>query len=175
MGAAGHYISIPKDTAMPDPTAPTLRPLTAADVPSVAVWLSRLPLMQRYAYTEEKAVSGLNSALHSPDTWLLAACPAPDQPVIGFAWVLERGVFGRAPYLRLLAVREDVHSAGVGSALLAAAEDHFRPTAKAFYLLVSDFNAAAQRFYARHGYEQIGEIRGFVLPEVVEFLLCKRL
>jgi GNAT superfamily N-acetyltransferase len=153
----------------------TLRPLTAADVPSVAAWLARLPLMQRYAYTEESATFGLNSALRSPDTWLLAACLAPDQPVIGLAWALEHGTFGRAPYLRLLAVREDVHSAGIGAALLQAVEDHVRPTAKALYLLVSDFNTAAQRFYARHGYEQIGEIRGFVLPQVVEFLLCKRL
>lgn len=151
-----------------------IRPLTTDDIPSVAAWLARLPLMQRYGYTEEKAVVGLSAALHSTDAWVLAAAPAPDQPVVGFAWVLAKGVFGRSPYLRLLAVRHDIQSKGIGAALLRAAEDRACETAQDFYLLVSDFNTEAQRFYARHGYERIGEIRGFVLPEVVEFFLRKR-
>jgi hypothetical protein len=42
------------------------------------------------------------------------------------------------------------------------------------FLLVSDFNHDAQRFYQRQGYQQIGAIPGYVLPDVSELIFRKR-
>ncbi len=88
---------------------------------------------------------------------------------------MPRGAFGRSPYLRLIGVRPDCTDLGIGAALLAAVEDQARAISNDVFLLVSDFNADAQRFYRRHGYEQIGAIPGYVLPDVTEFLMRKRL
>ena len=49
----------------------------------------------------------------------------------------------------------------------------FAQTADIF-LLVSDFNAAAQAFYRRLGYEQVGAIPGYVVPGISELIFRKR-
>ncbi|MHB8420501.1 MAG: GNAT family N-acetyltransferase, partial [Myxococcales bacterium] len=87
----------------------------------------------------------------------------------GLAWVLRRGTFGRSPYLKLLAVAEGSRGQGVGAALLAAAE----AVGGGLTLLVSDFNTAAQAFYRRQGYAQVGALPDFVLPGVTELILRK--
>ncbi len=43
------------------------------------------------------------------------------------------------------------------------------------FLLVSDFNEDAQRFYEREGYLRVGPLPGLVLPDVAELLYWKRL
>jgi ribosomal protein S18 acetylase RimI-like enzyme len=85
------------------------------------------------------------------------------------------GAFSRSPYLRLIGVHPDHSGAGVGSALIAQAEAEVRPTNHELFLLVSDFNTDAQRFYQRNGYEQVGAIPGYVVPDVTELIFWKRL
>jgi ribosomal protein S18 acetylase RimI-like enzyme len=93
----------------------------------------------------------------------------------GLAWFVPGGTLGIGGYLRLLAVAPDAHGRGVGTALLAAHEAAVAATARHAFLLVSDFNAAARRFYERHGYRQVGALPGLVLPDVAELLYWKRL
>ena len=55
-----------------------------------------------------------------------------------------------------------------------------RPAARAdgqddLFLLVSDFNLPAQRFYAANGYHQVGAIAGYVCPGIGELIYRKRL
>ncbi len=83
------------------------------------------------------------------------------------------GAFGRSDYLRLIGVRADCAGQGIGAALLSEVEA--RATSRDLLLLVSDFNEGAQRFYRRMGYEQIGAIPGYVLPDVTELIFRKRL
>ena len=85
------------------------------------------------------------------------------------------GAFGRSLYLRLIGVRPDCAGSGIGSALLAEAERAALESGSDLFLLVSDFNADAQRFYRHHGYEQVGAITGYVLPDVSELIFWKRL
>jgi ribosomal protein S18 acetylase RimI-like enzyme len=60
---------------------------------------------------------------------------------------------------------------GLGAELLAEVEA--RAESRDLLLLVSDFNEGAQRFYRRMGYQQIGAIPGYVLPDVSELIFRK--
>jgi ribosomal protein S18 acetylase RimI-like enzyme len=150
----------------------TIRPMTANDIPLLSAWLVKLPLMQRYGQTLERATTNFKIGLERGD-WLLTA--DSETPACGFAWVIPRGTFGRSPYLRLIGVRADMAGSGIGARLLDAMEARAAEVADDLFLLVSDFNEGAQRFYRRQGYVQIGAIPDYVLPQVSELVFRKRL
>lgn len=151
---------------------PIIRPMLASDIPLLANWMVQVPLWQRYNLTAEQAIANFQSAMQQGD-WLLTA--DIDHPAQGFAWAVPRGAFARSPYLRLIGVQPGVSSTGVGSTLLHAIEERARAHATDLFLLVSDFNTDAQRFYIRHGYHQIGQIPAFVLPNISELIFRKTL
>lgn len=150
-----------------------VRPMVAADIPNLAAWTVQLPLMQRYRLTVERAHQQFETALAQQDTVLVA--DIGDDTACGFAWCLPKGAFGRSLYLRLIGVRPDVSRAGIGAALLSAAEQAALSLNTDLILLVSDFNTDAQRFYQRQGYTQVGAIPGYVLPDVAELIYWKQL
>jgi ribosomal protein S18 acetylase RimI-like enzyme len=78
-------------------------------------------------------------------------------------------------YLRLIAIGEGAQGGGAGAALLAAFEAEVSRVSRHAFLLVSDFNVPAQRFYERRGYARVGALPGLVLPEVAELVYWKRL
>jgi ribosomal protein S18 acetylase RimI-like enzyme len=148
--------------------------MTAKDIAPTAAWLPTMPLLQRYGLTPVAAAHMLEAAYSSGDV-LLVADHALHGSLTAFAWCMPQGAFGRSAYLRLIGVRPDCTGLGIGATLLAAVEDRACAFGDDLFLLVSDFNADAQRFYRRHGYEQIGAIPGYVLPDVTEILMRKRL
>ena len=125
----------------------------------------------RYRYPAERAAADLTEAIGRGDL-VLGASDASG--LIGFAWVLPRGAFGRFPYLRLLAVDAKAHGSGAGRALLEKAEEMMRP-ARQMLLMVSDFNDGAQRFYRRQGYARVGSCPDFLVDGIAEQLWLKRL
>lgn len=152
----------------------SIRPATPDDFAPMAAWLVTIPLWQRYRLNAEKAAHQFVTA-HAEGDILLAADHAIGGAACGFAWCMPRGAFGRSAYLRLIGVRPDCGRLGIGAALLETVEHHARALTGDLILLVSDFNTDAQRFYARHGYERIGAIPGYVLPDVTEYILRKQL
>ena len=50
-----------------------------------------------------------------------------------------------------------------------------RAASPALFLLTSDFNHGAQRFYERRGYQRAGALPAFARPGIVELLYWKRL
>ena len=79
----------------------------------------------------------------------------------GFLMVSMQGAF--VGYVQLLGVAAEFRGQGVGKALIEFAEQRiFRETQNVF-ICVSDFNQDAQRFYARMGYERVGELRDFIV------------
>lgn len=149
-----------------------VRPLKSSEFVAVAGWLAKLPLLVRYGLTAETAHHQLEEATTHGELLLTAENPQ-GQP-IGLAWVIDKGAFGRSAYLRLLGIHPDHIGQGLGSTLLHAAETHITGTNRELFLLVSDFNTAAQRFYQRLGYSQIGAIPGYILPDVTELIFWKR-
>jgi ribosomal protein S18 acetylase RimI-like enzyme len=151
-----------------------IRPMIQADVPIIAAWLVTLPLYQRYQLTVERASAQLEKGLYNEDI-LLTADVSGQERACGFAWCIVGGGFGRSVYLRLIGVCPEMAGAGIGSALLDACEQAAVKVSSDLFLLVSDFNDKAQRFYERHGYQRIGAIPGYVLPDVTELIYWKRL
>ncbi len=151
-----------------------VRPMTSDDIPTVAAWMVQTPLWQRYQLTVERASQNFEGGLARGDV-LLVADAGDDNIGCGFAWCLPQGGFGRSMYLRLIGVRQERARAGVGAAVLRGAEEAALKVGHELFLLVSDFNLDAQRFYERQGYSQIGAIPGYVLPDVTELLYWKQL
>jgi GNAT superfamily N-acetyltransferase len=142
------------------------------DIPLLAEWLVGVPLMQRYGLTVASAISSLEAGLARGD-WMLVA--DGDRLAIGFAWAMPSGAFGRSAYLRLIAVPVDMSGTGTGAQLLAEIERMAADVSNDLFLLTSDFNEKAQRFYERHGYAQVGAISDYVVPGVTELMFRKRL
>lgn len=144
-----------------------IRPMLPRDIPSIAHWMAEMPLWKRYGVTEAGAQAQFNDAIARGDLALVA------EKNCGFAWCVRGGAFGRSAYLRLIGVRADCAARGIGAALLTEIEA--QAASRDLFLLVSDFNEGAQRFYRRMGYEQIGAIPGYVLPDVTELIFRKLL
>jgi ribosomal protein S18 acetylase RimI-like enzyme len=88
--------------------------------------------------------------------------------VIRYPWL-------RGAYIELLAVFPECQGRGLGSAALRFVETRFKGQAANLWLLVSSFNADAQRFYERSGFRAIGTIEDFVVAGKDEILMRKRL
>ncbi len=149
-----------------------VRPLAADEIPALATALAAVPLMVRYR-RDAPALERALRAAHQRGEGLLVA--EEDGELRGLAWFLAQGTLALGGYLKLIAMLPAAEGKGAGAALLAAFEaETARASAHAF-LLVSDFNDGARRFYERHGYARVGALPGLVLPDVAEILYWKRL
>ncbi len=148
-----------------------IRPIAPGDVPSLARLMAGDPLWQRYGVTEESAARRLREGYAAGAT--IAVAEIEGEPA-GFVWYVERGAFNRSGYIMLIGVQRGERGAGVGRALMAHAEGVLFAHSADIFLLVSDFNAAAQAFYRRLGYEQVGAIPGYVVPGITELIFRKR-
>jgi GNAT superfamily N-acetyltransferase len=149
-----------------------IRPLAAPDVAALAPGLAALDLMRRYGRTAARIEADLRAALARGDGLLVAMEGEVPQ---GLAWFLRAGTLGMGGYLRLLAVLGAAQGGGTGAALLAAFEAEVARESAHGFLLVSDFNPGAQRFYERHGWTRVGAIPGLVVADVAELVYWKRL
>jgi ribosomal protein S18 acetylase RimI-like enzyme len=149
-----------------------IRDATATDAAPLAAAVHELPLLRRYGVTEEGLRRDLEGALARGEGLLCATC---DGAPVGFAWFLESGTFALGGYLRLIALAPGHQGAALGTRLLDEVERRVAGRCRHMFLLVSDFNADAQRFYARRGYVESGALRGLVRADVDERVYWKRL
>jgi GNAT superfamily N-acetyltransferase len=150
----------------------TVRPLTRDDVPALAAALAALPLMIRYRRDAAALGRSLDAALARGDGLLVAD---DGGRILGLAWFTTSGTLALGGYLRLIAVVAGGEGKGTGLALLRAFETETAKSSAHAFLLVSDFNDGAIRFYEREGYARVGAMPGLVLPDVAEVLYWKRL
>jgi len=89
----------------------------------------------------------------------------------GFVILEVKGSF--AGYIKSVAVHEEMRGRGIGSRLIAFAEERiFRLSPNAF-ICVSSFNDRARQLYARLGYREIGELKNYILAGHSEILMRK--
>lgn len=149
-----------------------IRPAREGDIAVLAAMIAEMPLWQRYGVDRARAERLLRGAMERAELVLVAE--AEDVPV-GVVWALVQGAFGISGYIRLLAVRPGWQRKGVGSQLIAAAEREIARMASSVFLLTSEFNVDAQRFYERLGYQRVGAIPDYVIQGVAELIYYKPL
>jgi len=96
---------------------------------------------------------------------------ADEASVLGFVVVSFAGPF--RGYIRSLCVRYEQRDHGLGSELLQFAEERIFRESPNVFMCVSTFNDAAQRLYARRGYEVVGQLDDFLIRGQGEVLLRK--
>lgn len=148
-----------------------VRPMTAGDVSGCAQMVRDHPLFQDYGLDPERLEGELRAALSRGDGLLVAV--VGERPA-GFAWYLERGCFGRSPYLRLLVVAASFVGTGIGTRLMDEVEARAFEVAGDLFLLVNVDNRRAQAFYERRGYARVGQLLDYVRTGVHEYLYRKR-
>ena len=147
-----------------------IRAAEAGDVMPLAGALAPLPLFSAYGFTAAQLGERFHGALSRGEGLLVALLG--DEPV-GVCWFLESGTFATGSYLRLLAVKPGLQGQGVGETLLRAWEARGGSAKGGLFLLASDFNEAAHRFYVRHGYREVGRLPGFARPGLTEVIFWK--
>ena len=147
------------------------RPAEAHELGALASFVRGHPLFDRYGIEPASLERALSAGIEAGDAVLVAEA---DGRLRGFAWWSPRGAFARSPYLRLLIVAPDAVGRGVGSALMDAFEAAAFATAADVFLLVTHDNDAAQRFYLRRGYVEVGRLADYVRPAITEVVLRKQ-
>lgn len=151
----------------------TVREMLDKDIDCCARIACTSLLQDVYGFTTQGWKERLSSALPISENLLFVA--EREEVVMGFAWAHPRGAFLAAPYLRFIAVDEKSRGLGIGALLLDEYEKRTAHTGKDYFLLVSDFNASAIRFYTEHGYHQVGKLPDFVVSGVAEIIMVKEL
>ena len=91
--------------------------------------------------------------------------------VQGFIVLVLQGSF--VGYIQTIAVAERARGSGLGTRLMAYAEQEIFRVSPNVFMCVSDFNEGAQRLYSRLGYERVGELKDYVVRGHSEILLRK--
>jgi ribosomal-protein-alanine N-acetyltransferase len=91
--------------------------------------------------------------------------------IAGFMILNMKGAF--VGYIQTVCIFPEWRNRGIGTKLLAFAEQRiFQDTPNAF-MCVSSFNRDAQRLYERLGYQVVGELKDYIVPGYSEIMLRK--
>jgi len=144
-----------------------VRPFTADDRDSVVRMLADSDPWKRLGYTVADWERLFQGGPSGRDCYVIESVGN----VVGLALLRQRFMLG--DYLELLAIAPQLQGKGFGSVLLKYLEKLVFERTKNLFVCVSDFNQDARRFYARHGYREIGPIPNFLIPGSSEILLRK--
>lgn len=92
---------------------------------------------------------------------------------IGIMGVVEKGCFGSFNYLSLLSVKSRYRNKGIGKMFLNKFEQNGFTNSDRVFVLCSDFNKDAQRFYMKNGYQECGKIRSLFKIGIDEHMFVK--
>lgn len=91
--------------------------------------------------------------------------------VVGLSILQMKGAF--VGYIQTVGVVPDWRGRGIGSRLIAFAEERILAEAPNVFICASSFNPGAQRLYQRLGYEVVGELKDYIVPGHAEILMRK--
>jgi ribosomal protein S18 acetylase RimI-like enzyme len=93
---------------------------------------------------------------------------------LGYIWFTLTGAFSRFPYVRNIAIKKSYRGKGIGRKLLSFFEEKGFNASPTVFLLVSNFNTKAQKFYREMGYQEVGRIPDLVRRGVTEHIMMKK-
>lgn len=91
--------------------------------------------------------------------------------IAGFLILCMVGAF--VGYIQTVVVAPDRQGKGIGTQLVAFAEDRIFRQSPNVFLCVSSFNAGARRLYERVGYQYVGELSDYIVRGHAELLFRK--
>lgn len=91
--------------------------------------------------------------------------------IAGFLILCMTGAF--IGYVQTVCIDHRCRGEGLGSRLLAFAEQRILRVSPNIFMCVSSFNHAARRLYERLGYKVVGELSDYLVPGHSEILLRK--
>jgi ribosomal protein S18 acetylase RimI-like enzyme len=150
--------------------AARVRRMRQEDVAGCADMIAGEALWRRYGLDALRARRMLRAALRAGGDLYVAVMGGH---LAGFVWIRREGTFAHSGYVRLIGVARSARRAGVGRRLLDHAERVIFASGPNVFLLVSDFNRAAQRFYRKLGYAKVGALPDYVQPGITEYVYRK--
>ena len=147
-----------------------VRPASKNDLTRLARKLAELPLFSAYGLDADTLAKRWIEGRVRGDGMLVGEI---DGELVGLCWFHPTGTFGTGAYLRTLAIASGHQGQGVGAELLAAFEEATGTATGGRFLLASDFNDGAHRFYQRHGYVEVGRIPSFAWAGITERIFWK--
>ncbi|HIJ38502.1 MAG TPA: GNAT family N-acetyltransferase [Rhodospirillaceae bacterium] len=145
------------------------RLLRQDDVADLARVLESMEPFSQHGFT----AAGLTSYLSKKDPSLFRYVIKTKGRMAGvLAW---RSPWLRGSLIELLAVYPEAQGLGLGSKALAWLIDKEKAKSKNLWVTVSDFNAAAKRFYLRHGFVETAALPDLVSRGISESLLRRAL
>jgi diamine N-acetyltransferase len=147
-----------------------LDPIPAGEATALAARLCAMEPWASYPFAADPMAAYLGQqAAHEPRFVVRQGGQTAGVVCLQLGWL-------HGPYLRLLAVLDGHQGNGLGGRILCWMEAEARRAgARNLWLCVVDYNAAAHRFYARHGFVEVGTIPGLVRDDRTERLMRKRL
>jgi len=103
----------------------------------------------------------------SGEVWVARTDGVPQ----GFIIIVLQGAF--VGYIQIVCVAESARGSGLGSRLVAFAEERIFRKFPNVFLCVSSYNPRARALYERLGYKLVGELHDYILPGESEFLMRK--
>jgi len=94
-----------------------------------------------------------------------------DDALRGFIVLVMKGAF--VGYIQAICVAPDARGSGVGTQLVAFAEERILRESPNVFLCVSSFNPRARALYERLGYRAVGELTDYLISGHSELLMRK--
>ncbi|HEX9901343.1 MAG TPA: N-acetyltransferase [Acidobacteriota bacterium] len=94
-----------------------------------------------------------------------------EEKIVGFTILLMQGAL--VGYIQSICMAPEWRNRRLGRQLLEFAEKRIFKDTPNVFLCVSSFNRDARRWYARLGYEVIGELKDYIIPGHSEILMRK--
>ncbi|BAE52748.1 GNAT family N-acetyltransferase [Paramagnetospirillum magneticum] len=146
-----------------------LRPLESEDARPLAQTLAAMDPWARLGYGEAALERYLGRDDGALSRWVVEHGDAP-------AGLLAlRSPWLRGPYVELFAILPAFQGHGLGGTVMDWAAKSAAELAPNLWACVSDFNAPARAFYARHGFVEVTGLDGLVQAGMSEILLRRRL
>ena len=93
------------------------------------------------------------------------------EEIVGTMVIHTKGAF--PAYLKSIAIKPSWRDQNVGEQMMDHIENEIFSTYKNLFLCVSSFNLEAQDFFLKLGYEQIGELKDYLVEDHDEILMRK--